>query len=40
MSEVAMQALMAGIVLAGVTTFMGLGTGLAIELFKSFGGVR
>lgn len=39
-SQIAVQALLSGIVLAGITTFMGFGVGLAIELFKSYGGVR
>lgn len=29
-----------GLVWAGVSTFLGFGCGLAINLFKSFGGIR
>lgn len=40
MSVIASQGLLWGVIFAGITTFMGFGVGAAIELFKSFGGVR
>lgn len=39
-ADLAMQGFLWGVIFAGVSAFMGLGVGAAIELFKSFGGVR
>jgi len=37
---VVMQGFLWGLMLTGVASFMGFGVALAIDLFKSFGGVR